>query len=124
MCYRYTLTAPPDVVAVLFGLPVVPDLAPRYNVALSQPVAVVGLKADGRTRGLALMRWGFIPRWAETDDGPRPGNAKAETVARKDPFRDSFRDRRCLVPADGFYEWVAAGGKKQPYHVRRRDRQP
>src|SRR5689334_7049542 len=101
MCARYTITVPPDLLAEVFDLADVPALTPRCNVAPSQLVAVVGLKPDGR-RGLARLKWGFVPRWAiDPASGPRPVNAKAETVAIHAPFRDSFRDRRCLVPADG-----------------------
>ena len=98
------------------------DWRPRYNAAPSQPVAVVGPnRRDGAGRGLAMLRWGFVPRWADDPDGgPKPINAKAETVATSPPFRDSFRDRRCLIPADGFYEWGGRGGQKRPYHFRLR----
>jgi putative SOS response-associated peptidase YedK len=71
------------------------------------------------------LRWGFVPRWAaDPDSGPRPVNAKAETVATRAPFKDSFRDRRCLVPADGFYEWLAENGKKVARHFRLRSGGP
>src|SRR5262249_45043507 len=112
MCGRYTLTAPSEQIAEAFDVPDPPDLAPRYNIAPSQLVAVVGLKADGRTRGIGKVRWGLVPSWAnDPDSGPRRINARAETVAYK--FAGSFRGRRCLVPADGFYEWRAEGrGKK------------
>src|SRR5579871_1250436 len=108
MCGRFTLSTPPEDLASAFGLPEVPDLPLRYNVAPSQLVAVIGLKPDGRTRGLARLRWGFVPRWAnDPDAGPRPINARAETVATRPPFDHSFRERRCLIPADGFFEWRA-----------------
>jgi putative SOS response-associated peptidase YedK len=119
-----TLATPPEAVAALFELPSVPDLPPRYNVAPSQPIPVVGPKADGSGRGLVLMRWGFVPRWAKAPDGPHPINAKAETLLERPMFREAFRMRRCLIPADGWYEWAKAGPKKQPYHFRRRDRAP
>jgi putative SOS response-associated peptidase YedK len=127
MCARFTLTTSPAEVAGFFGLDpgLTAGLVPRYNVAPAQLVAVVGLKPDGKTRGLALLRWGFVPRWAaDPDSGPRPVNAKAETVATRAPFKDSFRDRRCLVPADGFYEWLAEGGKKVARHFRLRSDGP
>jgi hypothetical protein len=106
MCARFTLFTPGDRIARQFRLAQVPALVPRYNVAPSQLVAVVGTKASGSGRGLAMFRWGFVPHWAAGPNGPRPVNAKAETVAEKPSFRDSFRHRRCLIPADGFYEWV------------------
>jgi len=124
MCGRFNLSENPRTIARHFGLADVPDLRPRYNVAPSQPVAVVGLKPGGVARGLVLMRWGLVPRWAGSDDGPKPINARAETVLDRPTFRDSFRQRRCLIPASGFYEWRKAGGRKQPYHVRRRDGLP
>jgi putative SOS response-associated peptidase YedK len=124
MCGRFNLHANPRAVATLFGLPTVPELAPRDNIAPSQPVAVVGLKPDGQARGLVLMRWGLVPRWANSADGPRPINARAESLRQRPTFRDSFRQRRCLVPASGFFEWRKTGGRKQPFHIRRRDEAP
>src|SRR6478735_3814754 len=101
MCGRFTLSTSPEDVARTFDLYQVPDLAPRYNVAPSQLVAVVGLKPDGKTRGLAKLRWGFVPYWAQSpDSGPRPINARAETVAHKPPFDHAFREKRGLIPAD------------------------
>jgi putative SOS response-associated peptidase YedK len=123
MCARYTITTPPEIIAAAFGLLAVPNLDPRYNAAPSQVIPVVGLKPDGKTRGLALIKWGFVPRWAkDPESGPKPVNAKAETVATKAPFKDSFRDRRCLIPADGFYEWRVEGGKKVAHHFHLKDR--
>ena len=84
------------------------------NVAPTQLVAVIGTKAGGG-RGLAMFRWGFVPSWAN-EPGPRPVNAKAETIAEKPSFRDSFRQRRCLIPADGFYEWRSTPQGKRPLH--------
>src|SRR4051812_42663809 len=112
MCARFTLFTPGAEIAARFGLADVPDLVPRYNVSPTQAVPVVGAKAGGHGRGLALFRWGFIPHWAPNDAGPRPVNAKAETVAQSVMFGDSFRKRRCLVPADGFYEWRTVNKKK------------
>lgn len=122
MCARYTLAVADAEFQDHFELLIPPGLSPRFNVAPSQPVAVVGLKADGRTRGLVPMRWGFVPRWAaDPRSGPRPVNAKAETVRTAPPFRDSFRDRRCLIPATGFFEWETIGKAKVPYLFRRPD---
>lgn len=119
MCARFTLFTPGDRIARMFDLAEVPDLRPRYNVAPSQLVAVIGTKAAGGGRGLAMFRWGFVPHWANTpNDGPRPVNAKAETVAEKPAFRDSFRQRRCLIPADGFYEWEDTPQGKRPLFYR------
>jgi putative SOS response-associated peptidase YedK len=123
MCARYTLHAPPDLIAELFGLSDVPKLDPRYNVAPAQFVPVVGAKPDGR-RGLSFFKWGFVPSWAEEGMKLKPVNAKAETVATTPMFRDSFRKRRCLVPADGFYESRTVGKHKMPVHFQLRDGQP
>ncbi|HVK19200.1 MAG TPA: SOS response-associated peptidase [Fimbriiglobus sp.] len=119
MCGRYTLSSPPEDVRAFFSLPGLPELRPRYNIAPTQIVAVVGLKPDGRTRGLASLRWGLVPSWA--NDPKRPMfNAKAETVHRLPTFRDSFKSRRCLIPADGFYEWPKTG-PKVAHHFRPKD---
>ena len=111
----------PSEVAKLFQLEEPPEiLAPRYNVAPSQLVAVVGLKPGVSARGLKMMSWGFVPRWAKSPkDGPRPINARAETIRTSPPFRDSFKNRRCLIPADGYFEWKPAdtGKVKQGYHI-------
>ena len=82
-----------------------PLLSARYNVAPSQVIAVVGLKQDGKRRGIALLRWGLVAHWANgPNEGPRPINVRAESIRYK--FGDIFREKRCLIPADGFYEWV------------------
>ncbi len=113
MCGRFTLTTPTEQVAAQFEVPDPPLLSARYNVAPSQVIAIVGLKPDGRRRGIAMLNWGLVPNWAsDPKSGPRPVNLRAETVRHK--FRDLFRTRRCLIPADGFYEWVAEGKKKLP----------
>src|SRR5262245_10402918 len=113
MCGRFVLQTAPEMLAEAFDAPDPPKLAPRYNVAPSQLVAVVGLKADMETRGIALLRWGLVPYWSN-GSGPRPINARAESVAFK--FGESLREKRCLIPADGFYEWVAEGNKKRARH--------
>ena len=118
MCARFTLITPGSLIAERFNLAQVPNLTARYNVAPSQLVAVIGTKAAGGGRGLALFRWGFIPRWANDAKGLRPVNAKSETVADTASFRDSFRDRRCLIPADGFYEWRDTPEGKKPLYYR------
>lgn len=119
MCGRYLFTESREVIAEAFELSNVPDLRPRYNIAPSQLVAVIGLKPDGKTRGLVPVRWGFVPRWANNpNQGPRPINARAETAATIAPFKDSFRERRCLIPASGFFEWKTEGKKKLPHLFR------
>jgi putative SOS response-associated peptidase YedK len=121
MCARYTLAAPADLLAERFGLAGIPELAKRYNIAPSQQIPIIGARPNG-SRGLALFKWGFIPHWAQDDSGPKPVNAKSETVAGSVMFGDSFRKRRCLIPADGFYEWRAVGKKKFPIHYHLKDR--
>jgi putative SOS response-associated peptidase YedK len=124
MCGRFSLRANTRAVATLFDLPSVPELAPRYNIAPSQPVAVAGLKPDGSGLGLTLMRWGLVPRWWNKPKPPTFTVARADTVAEKPAFRDSFRRRRCLIPADGFVEWPQDGRDKWPFYFRRADHAP
>ncbi len=122
MCGRFFFLSSGPPIADLFQLAGVPDLAPRYNIAPTQPVAVVRV-AEG-ARELVQLRWGLIPPWAK-DAKVAPINARSDTVADKPTFRHAFRKRRCLVPADGFYEWKATGGKhKQPYCFRLTDDRP
>jgi putative SOS response-associated peptidase YedK len=105
-------------VAEEFDLPEVPDLLPRFNIAPGQPVAVVRQLPRAEGRELAYLRWGLIPAW--TDDpsiGDRLANARSETAAAKPSIRRAIRSRRCLVVADGFYEWQKLNGRKQPYFV-------
>jgi putative SOS response-associated peptidase YedK len=99
-------------------------MMPRYNVAPTQQVGVVRT-ADGQ-RELSFMQWGLVPRWAKDPKiGSQMINARAETAAEKPSFRDAFKRRRCLVVADGFYEWKKTGGKtKQPFYIRMKDNRP
>jgi putative SOS response-associated peptidase YedK len=125
MCGRFTLTDPDQKLAVQFNLPEVPDLQPRYNVAPTQPVAAVRVAGQSAARELTLLHWGLIPFWAKDPRvGERLINARVETAAEKPAFRAAFRRRRCLVLADGFYEWQKVEGKKQPYYIRMRSREP
>jgi putative SOS response-associated peptidase YedK len=126
MCGRYTISTPPQVVAELFDLPGIPSYPSRYNLAPTQEAPVVRIVRPGEPRRLDLVRWGLIPSWAkEAAIGNRMINARSEGVADKPAFRSSFRKKRCLVAADGFFEWKKQGaGPKQPYLIRRRDRQP
>ncbi len=123
MCGRYSLAVPADVVAELFGLLEVPDLSPRWNVAPTQDALVVRTTDAGRAG--ALLRWGLVPAWAkDASIGNRMINARSETVAEKPSFRSALRRRRCLVPADGFYEWRKTADGKVPTRIRRRDGRP
>ena len=125
MCGRYTLTCTPEVLAEAFQLEAAPDLQPRYNVAPSQGVACVRAGLRSRKREAVLLRWGLVPSWAgDPAMGMKLINARAETVAEKPSFRKPFRERRCLVPADGYYEWKREGSRKQPYHIRLNSERP
>jgi putative SOS response-associated peptidase YedK len=119
MCGRYSLTTPTEGLRALFGFDELPNLPPRYNIAPTQPVA--GVKLAGKTPKptFTLFRWGLIPSWAKDPAiGSRTINARAETVAEKPAFRAPFRRRRCLIPADGFYEWEKLpDGRKQPWRI-------
>src|SRR6516164_2239144 len=118
MCGRFTLRSSGQAVAEAFGLPEVPDLLPRFNVAPGQTVAVVRQQPAAKGRELAFLRWGLVPAWADDPSiGDRLANARSEMAATKPSFRRAFRSRRCLVVADGFYEWQKVNGRKQPYFV-------
>ena len=124
MCGRYSLTSPPEVVRDLFNYLERPNLMPRANIAPTQEVAAVRRGADGR-RHFVRLRWGLVPAWAkDAGMGARMINARAETLAEKPAFRDAFRARRCLIAADGFYEWKSEDGIKQPYRIARANGAP
>ena len=125
MCGRYTFKTRGQTVADLFGLLEEPDLEPRYNVAPTQqiPVVLEDSSDDGRT--LEMMHWGLIPSWANDPSiGSRMINARAETVSEKPSYRSAFKKRRCLIVADGFYEWKKTDAGKQPYYLRLKDESP
>lgn len=127
MCGRFTLRAPASVVAEQFSLFELPPFTARFNIAPTQPVAVVRLAAEQTPprRELDWLHWGLIPSWAKDPKvGSRMINARAETVAERPAYRAAFRRRRCLVVADGFYEWKRRGGRKQPYFIHRKDDRP
>jgi putative SOS response-associated peptidase YedK len=124
MCGRYFLHSSADKLAKLFGEMPMPLLEPRYNIAPTQPVPIVRQDHNGRCE-MVLVRWGLIPAWSKGPDSRFSMiNARVETVAQKPAYRNAFRYRRCLVPADGFYEWRSAGGKKQPFVLRPSDGRP
>jgi putative SOS response-associated peptidase YedK len=125
MCGRFTLIAPGEAVATLFDLAETPQLAPRYNIAPTQPVAAVRYNRDKSKRELAHFHWGLIPSWAKDPGiGSRMINARSETAAEKPSFRAAFKYRRCLVPTDGFYEWWKVDGGKQPVRIQMKDERP
>ena len=125
MCGRYASSANPDDLASYFSVEEPPEeaLPPSFNVAPTDPVYVVMERHD--VRQLRVVRWGLIPSWAkEAKVGARFINARQETVRDKPAFRAAFQRRRCLVPADGYYEWQKVGADKQPYFLVARDRGP
>jgi putative SOS response-associated peptidase YedK len=121
MCGRYTLTADAESIQLAFKLDNVDGwTAPRFNIAPTQQVAVI---TDREPRMLSYMRWGLVPSWAKDPKiGNRMINARSETAAEKPSFRTAFKRRRCLIPADGYYEWTKAGKKKIPMYIQHADR--
>ena len=124
MCGRYTLTVPVDRLAGEFDLDGgVGELSPNYNVAPTQSVATVLAENGGRR--LEMLRWGLVPSLADDPEiGSRMINARAETAPEKPSFRSAFKRRRCLIPADGFYEWKREEGGKQPFYFHMEDGRP
>ena len=125
MCGRYELHTHPAALALAFGLKLPPAIAPRYNIAPMQDVPVIRLSKAGE-RELAQVRWGLVPRWAKDPSiGSKMINARSETLAEKPSFRTALKRHRCLIPADGFYEWkVVPGAGKQPIHIGMKDGAP
>ncbi len=124
MCGRYFLHSTADKLTALFGEMPMPLLSPRYNIAPTQPIPIIRQDVQGR-REMVLVRWGLIPSWSKGPDSRYSMiNARLETVTEKPAYRNAFRYRRCLIPADGFYEWHTSGGAKQPYVLRAADKQP
>jgi len=128
MCGRFIVISPETEISQLFGYVEEAEFPPRYNIAPTQPIAVVHeqlVPGQSRARHFSLMRWGFLPSWVKDPrDFPLLINARIETVRDKPAFRNAIRRRRALVPADGYYEWRAMGRGKQPYLIRRRDLRP
>lgn len=133
MCGRFTLYANPELLAQLFGAPAEAEGSPidsavfagRYNIAPTQPVAIVRVNSQSKMREWAFTYWGLVPSWSKDPSvGSRMINARSETVAEKPSFRAAFKRRRCLVPASGFYEWQKQEKQKQPYYISMQDGQP
>jgi putative SOS response-associated peptidase YedK len=119
MCGRYVITSAPEAIRALFRYPEQPNFPPRYNVAPTQPVPIV--RISERALGFALVRWGLIPAWVKDPRGfSLLINARGETIAEKPAFRNAMQRRRCLFPADGFYEWKAEPDRRRPYFSRPR----
>src|SRR5438874_4884806 len=116
MCGRFRLSRRKQLVEEYFDSTGEDDWSPRYNIAPTQPVPVIRQHPKEPVRQISSMRWGLIPSWSKNTSGAASMiNARAETASTKPAFRDPIRFRRCLIPADGFYEWVRTGKSKQPY---------
>jgi putative SOS response-associated peptidase YedK len=123
MCGRFAIISPPDMWRRIFGYIEMPNFPPRYNVAPTQPISVVF--ADHGLRHFRLMRWGLLPAWVkDPKEFSLLINARLESANEKPSFRGAMKYRRCLIPADGFYEWKKEGTCKRPYFIRARDGRP
>ena len=119
MCGRYNILASAEELAELFGLDIADWSTPRFNVAPTQMAPIIRINSESENRSFDMLKWGMMPRWLKI---PKPLiNVRSETIADKPTFRKSFKQRRCLVPATGFYEWQKLGSTKQPFHIFRRD---
>jgi putative SOS response-associated peptidase YedK len=120
MCGRFVITSPPAAIRQVFGYAEQPNFPPRHNIAPTQPVPVVIV--ENGARHFRLMRWGLVPSWVKD---PRKItlliNARSESVDEKPAFKNAIRRRRCLIPANGYYEWQVADGRKRPFFIQRRD---
>lgn len=122
MCGRFRLVCGDDEIARFFGLDQAPKIPPRYNIKPKEDVLAVRFSVEKGGLEYANLRWGLIPSWAESPNSSyKMINARAETIKTKPTFADPFRKRRCLIPADGFYEWAKVGTKKIPYLFRLRE---
>jgi putative SOS response-associated peptidase YedK len=120
MCGRFSLIATSAELAAHYQLDNLPYIQPRYNIAPTQPVAAVRLAPDSGVREWTHLQWGLVPSWSKDPTvGSRMINARAETAPEKPSFRSAFKRRRCLIPASGFYEWMALDGGKQPMYIHR-----
>ena len=117
MCGRFAFYSPAEAAAALFGVSAAPDVQPRYNIAPTQFIAAIRDAGDDG-RELVMLRWGLVPFWAKDPSiGNRMINARAETVAEKPAYRAAYKHRRCIVLADGFYEWQKSGDSKTPHYI-------
>jgi putative SOS response-associated peptidase YedK len=124
MCGRFTLVTDPEKLMSRFHLQEISfDLKPRYNIAPGQQIPAI--LADGGRRRIGQLRWGLVPSWAQDDKiGYKMINARAETLREKPAFRKLFERKRCMIPADGFYEWKQMDGRKQPMRITMRSGEP
>lgn len=120
MCGRFTQTHTAEAIAQTFDLDEIPNWQPRYNIAPTQPIGAIV-----EPHRFKFLRWGLIPSWAKDPTiSNKLINARAETVSEKPSFRDAFKRRRCLIVADGYYEWKKQAGKKQPFYFQLENHQP
>jgi putative SOS response-associated peptidase YedK len=123
MCGRFAQRTPAKTLAREYRVDDIPDIEPRYNIAPAQDI--LSVRRTGERREAALIKWGLVPSWAkDTSIGAKLINARSEMITEKPSFREAFKRRRCIIPADGFYEWQRTGGKKQPYFFHMRDGHP
>ena len=124
MCGRFAFYSPSEATAALFGATTSTEVVPRYNIAPTQFIAAVR-RDEQEAPELAMLRWGLVPFWAKDPSiGNRMINARSETVAEKPSFRNAYKKRRCLILADGFYEWRKEGDGKTPYYISLADESP
>jgi len=125
MCGRFSQSKSAETIAQVFQVNNVPPLTPRYNIAPTQQIQTILQNAEQSQREFQMLHWGLIPSWAKDPKmGARMINARAETVTEKPSFRAAFKQRRCLILADGFYEWQQQEKKKQPFYFRMNDEHP
>lgn len=123
MCGRFVITSPPAALRQIFGYIEQPNFPARHNIAPTQPIPVIIV--ENGVRHFRLMRWGLLPAWVkDVSKFTLLINARAETVKEKPAFKNAIRRRRCLIPADGYYEWQASEKRKRPYFIHRSDGQP
>lgn len=123
MCGRFAQRTDPKRVAKAFGVAKAPNMEPRYNIAPMQDILSIRQAEDEREA--VFLKWGLVPSWAkDAAIGAKLINARSETITEKPSFREAFKKRRCIIPADGFYEWQRTDGKKQPFFFRMRDESP
>lgn len=123
MCGRYSLAISIEKLIEYFDVEHLSELKPHYNIAPSQPILVV--RMNNHQKAFAFMRWGFIPAWLKEENiSSQWINARAETLTEKPMFRHAFKHKRCLIPADGFFEWQVKNKYKQPYYIRKKNREP
>jgi putative SOS response-associated peptidase YedK len=124
MCGRYALQSPPTELITRFGLDECAEFGPRYNIPPGTDIPVIRQSPEGN-RVLHLLRWGLVPHWSKDPGiGAKLYNARGESVADKPSFRDAFKRRRCLIPANGFFEWAADGKIKKPYYISLKSGEP